>query len=98
MTLATLLNELSHLPQPFKQEQGQFSRASRARISLGSSCVIGQAGRNRSVVAIGQANDEVRICAAAHANELHALTMQGMAWMSDGHPFHRWLVKGGSVL
>ena len=95
MTLALLCNELGNLPQSFNREQ---RRLCRFRISRRRARIIRQAGRNRSMIAIRHANDEVGIGPSADADELHALTVQGMMGMGHRYPFQSWLVKGGSVL
>src|SRR6266700_1652972 len=93
--VSLLLDELSHLPQSFKREQGWFCGAG---IGLRRSCIVSQAGGNGSVIAIRHADDQVGIWPTSNTNKLHALTMQGMMGMGHRHPFQRWLVKGGSVL
>jgi len=93
--LSLLLNELSHVPQSFKREQRWFCGAG---IGLRCTRIVSQAGGDGSVIAIGHADDQVRIRPAPNAYELDPLTMQGMIWMGDRHPFLRWLGKGGSVL
>jgi hypothetical protein len=90
-----LRNPLGHLPQAFKQKQGRFHGV---RIDEGGTCVIRQAGGNGAVIAVRQADNQVRISSSAHPNELHALAVQGMMGMGDRDPFLRWFVKGGSVL
>ena len=90
-----LRNPLGDLPQAFKREQG---RCHSIGIDEGRACVIRQASGNGSVIPIRQAENEVGISSSADANELHTLTMQGMMRMGHHHPFHRWFVKGGSVL
>ncbi len=90
-----LRNPLGHLPQAFQQEQGRFRGVG---INEGSACVVCQAGGDGSVIAIRQANDEVRIWASSDTDKLHALAMQRMMRVSHRHPFLRWFVKGGSVL
>ena len=90
-----LRNPLGDLPQSFKREQGRFHGIG---IDEGCACVIRQASGNRSVIPIRQADNEVGVSSSADANELHTLTMQGMMRMGHRHPFHRWFVKGGSVL
>jgi len=92
--LSLLRNPLSHLPQSRKREQRWFCGA---MISLRRSCVVSQAGCDGPVVAVGHANDQVRIWPTAHPNELDTLAMQGMMGMGHRDPFHRWFVKGGSV-
>jgi hypothetical protein len=88
-------NPLGHLPQAFKQEQGRFHGVG---INEGRTCVVSQAGGDSSVIAIGHADDQVRIGPSSDPNELDALAMQGMMGMGYHDPFHRWFVKGGSVL
>ena len=95
MELSLLLNELGHLPQSFKREQRWFCGAV---IGLRRTCIVSQAGGDGSVIAIRHANDEVRIWPTAHPNELYTLAVQGMMGMGYRDPFHRWFVKGGSVL
>jgi hypothetical protein len=92
MTL--LLNELGHLPQSFKREQGWFYGVG---IDEGSARVIRQAGGNCSVIAIGQADDEVGISSSAETYELYALAVQRVVRMGHCYPFLRWFGKGGSV-
>jgi len=93
--VALLRNPLGHLPQALQQEQGRFRGVG---INEGRACVVGQASGNGSVIAVRQANDEVRIWASSDTDKLHALAMQWMMRVSHRHPFLRWLVKGGSVL
>jgi hypothetical protein len=50
------------------------------------------------MVAIGQADDEIRVDSSADTNDLHSLPMQRVMGMDDRHPFQSWLGKGGSVL
>ena len=95
MELVLLLHKLGNSPKPFKREQREFCLVG---ISLASPCVIRQAGSNGPVIPIRHADDEIRVRSSAHPNELHALTMQGMMGVGYRHPFHRWFVKGGSVL
>jgi len=90
-----LRNPLGDLPQAFQQEQGRFSGS---RIDGGAACVIGQTGSDRSMIAVRQADNEVWISASSNTDKLHAVAMQWMVRVSHGHPFLRWLVKGGSVL
>ena len=90
-----LLNKPGNVPKPFKREQGWFCRA---LILRRCPCVIGQACCDGSMIAIGHADNEVRIGPSAHPNELDALPIQGMMGVDDRDPFHRWFVKGGSVL
>ena len=95
MELSLLLNELSHVPQSFKREQRRFCGAG---IGLRCTRIVSQAGGDGSVIAVGHANDQVRIWPSSDPNELDALAMQGMMGMGYRDPFHRWFVKGGSVL
>jgi hypothetical protein len=88
-------NPLGHLPQAFKQEQGRFHGVG---INEGGTCVVCQAGGDCCVIAIRQANDEVRIWASPDADKLHTLAIQRMLRVSHRYPFLRWFVKGGSVL
>ncbi len=93
--LSLLLNEARYLPQSFKREQGWF-----CSVRSGFRCpyVISQARCDGSVIPIRHTDDEIRVRSSADPNELHALTVQGMVWVGDRHPFQRWFVKGGSVL
>ena len=90
-----LLNELSHLPQAFKREQRWFCGAG---IRLRCTRIVSQAGGDGSVIAVGHADDQVRIWPSSDPNELDALAIQGMMGMGYYDPFQRWFVKGGSVL
>jgi hypothetical protein len=90
-----LSNPLGHLPQAVKQEQGRFHGIG---INEGRACVVGQAGGDGCMIAVRQANDDIRIWASPDADKLHALAIQGMMRMSHRYPFLRWFVKGGSVL
>jgi hypothetical protein len=92
---ALLLDELSHLPQAFQQEQGRFGSLG---IDGGSTCVIGQTGGDRSMIAIRQTDNEVWVSASSDTNKLHALAVQRVVRVRHRHPFLRWVVKGGSVL
>lgn len=95
MGSSLLSDPLRDLPQPLNREQRGFNST---EIGISWSCIVGQAGCDGSVIAIGHANDEVRIWPASHANELDALTVQWVVWMSHGHPFRRQFAKRGSVL
>ena len=95
MELSLLRNPLSHLPQSFKREQRWFCGAG---IGLRCTRIVSQAGGDGSVIAVGHANDQVRIWPSSDPNELDTLAMQGMMGMGYRDPFHRWFVKGGSVL
>src|SRR6266849_1049844 len=95
IALVLLRNKLGHLPQSFNREQRRLCRSG---ISRRRARIIRQAGSNRSMIAIRHANDEVGIGPSADANELHALTVQGMMGMGHRDPFQRWLIKGGNVL
>ena len=90
-----LRNPLGHLPQAVKQEQGRFHGV---EINKGRTCVVCQAGGDGCVIAVRQANDQVRIWASSDADKLHTLAIQRMMRMSHRYPFLRWFVKGGSVL
>jgi hypothetical protein len=93
--LSLLLNELSHLPQSFKREQRWFCGDG---IGLRCTRIVSQAGGDGSVIAVGHADDQVRIWPSSDPNELDALAMQGMMGMGYHDPFQRWFVKEGSVL
>jgi hypothetical protein len=93
--LSLLLNELSHVPQSFKREQRWFCGTG---IGLRRTRIVSQAGGDGSVIAVGHADDQVRIWPSSDPNELDTLAMQGMMGMGYHDPFHRWVVKGGSVL
>jgi hypothetical protein len=95
LQVALLRNPLGDLPQAFQQEQGRFSSI---RIDGGSAGVIGQTGSDRSMIAVRQADNEVWISASSNTDQLHAVAVQRVVRVCHCHPFHRWLVKGGSVL
>ena len=95
MELSLLLNELSHVPQSFKREQRWFCGTG---IGLRRTRIVSQAGGDSSVIAVRHADDQVRIWPSSDPNELDALAIQGMMGMGYHDPFHRWFVKGGSVL
>ena len=95
LVLTLLCHPLRDLPQALNREQRRFGDS---ETGVSWPAVVGQAGRDSSMIPVGQANDEVRIWPTAHPNELDALTMQGMMGMGDRDPFQRWFVKGGSVL
>jgi hypothetical protein len=90
-----LRNPLGDLPQSFQREQGRFHSIG---IDEGRAYVIRQAGGDGSVIAVGQADNEVGIPTSADANELHTLTVQRVMRVGYRHPFLRWFGKGGSVL
>src|SRR5260370_13889680 len=92
MTLALHSNELGNLPQSFNREQ---RRLCRFRISRSRARIIRQAGRNRSMLAIRHANDEVGIGPSADLEEVDAVYVHGMRQMRHRYPFHTWRVKGG---
>jgi hypothetical protein len=48
--------------------------------------VIGPAGGDGAVKAVGQADDKIRVRTAALANDGDLLTEQGMVRVSDSHP------------
>ncbi len=92
----TLLPDPScDLPQSLNREQGRFGGA---QIGIRRTCVVGQAGCEGSVVAVGHADNQVGIWPASDSDELHALAMQRMVRVRYRHPFHRRFGKGGSVL
>jgi hypothetical protein len=93
--LSLLLNELSHLPQSFKREQRWFCGAG---IGLRCTCIVSQARGDGSVIAVGHADDQVRIRPSSDPYELDVLAMQRMMGMGYRDPFQKWFVKGGSVL
>lgn len=93
--LVLLLDPLRDSPQPLNREQWWVHGGN---IRIGGSIVVSQARCNGSVIAIGQANDEVGMWSSAHSNELDALAMQWMVRVTHPHPFHRRFAKGGSAL
>ena len=95
LALALLLNPLRDPPQSLNREQRWCDDT---EIKINWPRVVGQARCNSSMIAIGHADDQVRIRPAPNAYELDPLTMQGMVRVSHGHPFHRRFGKGGSVL
>src|SRR5258707_10950342 len=86
MDSSLLGNPLRDLPQSLNREQRGFGDTE-TRISWPR--VVGQAGSDSSMIAVGHANDEVRICPASHTNELDALAVQRMGGVRHGHPFLR---------
>lgn len=90
-----LPDPLRDLPQALNREQRGFN-CTEIRISW--PCVVGQTGCDGSVIAVGHANDEVRIWPASHADELDALPVQRVVGMGYRYPFHRSFGKGGNVL
>ena len=95
LTRTLLHDPLCNLPQPLNRKQRWLGDR---EIGVSWPAIVGQAGSDGSVIAIGQANDEVRITPTSNTNELDALAIQRMVRVSDGHPFHRRFAKGGSVL
>ena len=95
LVLVPLLDPLRDPPQSLNREQW-WVRGGHSRI--GGTVVVGQARCDGSVIAIGQANDEVGIWPSAHSHEVDALAMQWMVRVSHRHPFHRRFAKGGSAL
>jgi hypothetical protein len=93
--LSLLRNPLSHVPQSFKREQRWFGGAG---IGLRCPRIVSQAGGDGSVIAVGHADDQVRIWPSSDPDELDMLAMQGMMGMGYRDPFQRWVVKEGSVL
>jgi hypothetical protein len=95
VTLTLVCNPLSNLPPSFNRKQRWFGDR---EIGVIWPAVVRQAGGDGSVIAIGQANDEIRIWSASYTDEPNALAIQRMMRMSHRHPFHRRFGKGGSLL
>ena len=88
MLLAELIEEMDDVPQPLEVQQGEVMSA-RSCWEPWLLTVVGPAHGNRCMRAIVQTNDEVRIRPSADANDLTALTTEGMMGMGDGHPSQR---------
>src|SRR5262245_36733784 len=95
--LAQLVEEPKDLTEPLEVQSGEieFALSRGERLSLAA---VGPAHGNGCVGAIGQAQDQVGVHAAADEDDLTALAPKGMMRMRDGDRFQRRLGKRGSVL
>ena len=88
-------NPLSHLPQSFKREQGRFHGIG---TDEGCACIIRPACSDGPMVAIGQADDEIRVSPTTDANDLDALPSEWMMRVRYRDVFRSMAVEGGNVL
>ncbi len=93
--LAVLLYKCGDVAQPVDSKQRWGVRR---RVDFLGASVVRPACRHGTVVAIGHADDEIRVGSPADTDDLHSLPMQRVMGMGDGYPFQSWLGKGGSVL
>jgi hypothetical protein len=85
-----LSEEVDEVTQPLKVQQRQGGLAWRRWELLGAPGV-GPAHGNSRVRAIGQAQDQVGISAAADGDHLTSLATERMMGMGDGHRFQKRL-------
>jgi hypothetical protein len=88
--VTALIAEVDELTQPLEVQQRQGDLAWR-RWELLWAPGVGPAHGNRRVRAIGQAQDQVGIGAAADGDNLTSLATERMMGMGDGHRFQRGL-------
>ncbi len=95
--MAQLLEKVDELTQPLEVSLGPLGLAL-SRWELLCLARMGPAHGNGRVRAIGQAQDQVGIDAAADVDDLTSLAIEGMMRMGDGHVFQRRLRYRCSVL
>jgi hypothetical protein len=88
--LAELIEEMGDLTQPLEVQQGQIGPTLSRWESL-PLAVVGPAHADGCMRAIGKAQDQVGIDAAADADDLTSLATEGMMGMGDGYRFQRRL-------
>lgn len=64
-----------------RQERHGIGEPTRLRRKAG----IGPAQRDGGVTAIGQTNDQIRVCTPTNANDIDLLTTEGMMGMGHRH-------------
>jgi hypothetical protein len=79
--LGHTIEELDDPTQTIKVEQVLHLRLGR---SAGRKGVVGTAQGDGGVAPVGESNDQVRVTTSTLANDLDALTAEGMMRMSDG--------------
>jgi hypothetical protein len=93
--LTKTFQDLYDLPESAEIQERQL----RARLLYGSClAVIGPPRGNGGVGAVREAQDEVRVGAAAQADDFTLLTAQGMMRMENRDESQGWLGYRGSVL
>src|SRR5215471_10505813 len=93
--LALLPDPLGDVPQPLNREQREITGEG---IGGGKSMVVSPARGDGAMIAIGQADDEIRVSPTTDANDLDALPSEGMMRVRHRDVFRRRAVEGGSVL
>ena len=100
--VSSLRLALSLLPDPLRDQAQSLDREQRwfggGEIEITWPGVVGQTRCDGSVIAVGHADDEVRIGSSADTNDLHSLPVQWVIGMGDGYPIQSWFAKGGSLL
>ncbi len=100
--VSSLRLALSLLPDPLRDQAQSLDREQRwfgrGEIEINWPGVVGQTRCDGSVIAVGHADDEVRIGSSANTNDLHSLPVQWVIGMGDGYPIQSWFGKGGSLL
>ena len=88
--MTELIAEVDELTQPLEVQERQGSLAWRRWELLWAPC-LGPAHGHSRVRAIGKAQDQVGIGAAADGDNLTSLATERMMGMSDGHRFQKEL-------
>jgi hypothetical protein len=100
--VSSLRLALSLLPDPLRDQAQSLDREQRwfggGEIEINWPSVVGQTRCDGSVIAVGHADNEVRVGSPANTNDLHSLPVQWVIGMGDGYPFQSWFGKGGSLL
>jgi hypothetical protein len=79
-SLGDVIEESDDLPQACEVEQVRWDRPGRV---VGYGSVIGAAQGDGGVAPVGESDDEIGISPSAQANDLDALTAQGVVRMGD---------------
>ena len=92
---ALLPDPLGDVPQSLNREQRWFTGED---IGEGRSVVVRPARGDGAMIAIRQADDEIRVSSATDANDLDALPSEGMMRVRYRDVFRSMAVEGGSLL
>ncbi len=84
--MAEVVHQVEDVSQALEVEEGQISSTWRRGMAKGFS-IVRPAHRHGHVGAIGQAENQVRIDAAAQADYRTTLAMERVMGMRDGHIF-----------
>lgn len=93
--LALLPDPLGDVPQPLNREQRGITGEG---IGGGRSVVVSPARGDGTMIAIGQADDEIGVGPTTDPNDLDALPSEGMMRVRYRNVFRSMAVEGGSLL